>query len=39
LNRQRWISIIDLSSAMAGYIENFYNPQWCHSSMQLKSCN
>jgi transposase InsO family protein len=25
LNRQRWLSIVELSSAMADDIENFYN--------------
>ena len=33
LNRQRWITINELSSAMVDYIENFYNPARRHSSL------
>src|SRR5487761_2470783 len=33
LNRQRWITVVELSSAMADYIENFYNPARRHSSL------
>ena len=33
LNRQRWMTIVELTSAMADYIENFYNPQRRHSSL------
>jgi putative transposase len=33
LNRQRWLTIVELTSAMADYIENFYNPQRRHSSL------
>ena len=27
LNRQRWLTFVELSPAMADYIENFYNHQ------------
>ena len=33
LNRQRWITNVQLSLAIADYIENFYNPQRRHSSL------
>jgi transposase InsO family protein len=33
LNRQRWTTVVELSVAMADYIENFYNPQRRHSSL------
>jgi len=33
LNRQRWMTIIELTSEMADYIENFYNPQRRQSSL------
>jgi transposase InsO family protein len=33
LNRQRWITIVELSVAMADYIENFYNLSRRHSSL------
>ena len=32
-NRQRWITINELSSAIVDYIENFYNPARRHSSL------
>jgi putative transposase len=33
LNRQSWKTIVELSSAMADYIETFYNPARRHSSL------
>ena len=39
LNRQRWMTIVELSSAMADYIENFYNPQRRHSSLNYLTPN
>jgi putative transposase len=39
LNRQRWLSIVELSSAMADFIENFYNPQRRHSSLNYLTPN
>ena len=33
LNRQRWITIVEHSAAMADYIENFYNPVRRHSPL------
>jgi transposase InsO family protein len=39
LNRQRWITIVELSAAMADYIENFYNPARRHSSLSYLTPN
>jgi transposase InsO family protein len=39
LNRQRWITIVELSAAMADYIENFYNPARRHSSLNYLTPN
>ena len=33
LNRQRWTTVVELSVAMADYIENFYNPRRRHSAL------
>ena len=33
LNRQSWKTVIELSNAMADYIESFYNPARRHSSL------
>ena len=33
LNRKKWTSVLELSEAMADYIENFYNAQRRHSSL------
>ena len=33
LNRQKWITVVELATAMADYIENFYNPDRRHSSL------
>jgi putative transposase len=33
LNRQKWFTIVELSTAMADYIENFYNLARRHSSI------
>lgn len=33
LNRQRWTTVVELSVAMANYIENFYNFERRHSSL------
>ena len=33
LNRQRWTTVVELSVAMADYIENFYNSARRHSSL------
>lgn len=39
LNRQRWITIVELSVAMADYIENFYNRERRHSSLNYLTPN
>lgn len=31
LNRKRWTTVVELSLAIADYIENFYNPARRHS--------
>ncbi|MDR3638999.1 MAG: integrase core domain-containing protein, partial [Isosphaeraceae bacterium] len=33
LNRQRWMTYVELATAMADYIVNFYNPRRRHSSL------
>jgi len=33
LNRQKWMTYVELSVAMADYIVNFYNQQRRHSSL------
>ena len=33
LNRQSWKTVLELSSAMANWIDNFYNPLRRHSSL------
>jgi len=33
LNRQKWKTVLELSSAMAEWIETFYNPLRRHSSL------
>jgi putative transposase len=33
LNRQKWMTYVELSVAMADYITNFYNHQRRHSSL------
>ena len=33
LNRQKWMTYVELSTAMADYIVNFYNPHRRHSSL------
>ena len=33
LNRKRWMTFVELATAMADYIENFYNPSRRHSSL------
>jgi transposase InsO family protein len=33
LNRQKWTTIIELTQAIADYIENFYNPTRRHSAL------
>jgi transposase InsO family protein len=33
LNRKRWVTFVELATAMADYIENFYNPSRRHSSL------
>jgi len=33
LNRQKWMTYVELSTAMADYIVNFYNPLRRHSSL------
>ena len=33
LNRKKWTSVLELSDAMADYIETFYNAQRRHSSI------
>lgn len=34
LNRQRWMTVVELSVAMANYIESFYNLRRRHSSLE-----
>jgi putative transposase len=33
LNRQKWTTYVELATAMADYIVNFYNPARRHSSL------
>lgn len=33
LNRKSWMTYVELATAMADYIVNFYNPQRRHSSL------
>ncbi len=33
LDRKRWMTHVELATAMADYIENFYNPTRRHSSL------
>jgi transposase InsO family protein len=35
LNRKRWTTNVELSVAIADYIEIFYNPQRRHNSLHL----
>jgi putative transposase len=37
LNRQRWTTVVELSTAMADYIEIFYNPERRHSSIDYEA--
>jgi len=39
LNRRRWITIVELTSAMADDIENFYNTERRHSSLNYLTPN
>ena len=39
LNRQKWLTVVELSTAMADYIENFYNPARRHSSISYLTPN
>jgi len=39
LNRQTWGRVIEMSSAMADYIETFYNPTRRHSSLDYLTPN
>ena len=39
LDRQRWNTIVELSAAMADYIENLYNPARRHSSLNYLTPN
>jgi putative transposase len=39
LNRQKWLTVVELSSAMADYIENFYNETRRHSSLNYLTPN
>ncbi len=34
LNRKKWITYVELATAMADYIVNFYNPLRRHSSLE-----
>jgi transposase InsO family protein len=34
LNRQKWRTVIELTEAIADFIENFYNPTRRHSSLE-----
>ena len=33
LDRKKWMTYVELATAMADYIENFYNPRRRHSSL------
>jgi putative transposase len=35
LNRKSWITVVELSMAMADYIENFHNSRRRHSSLAM----
>lgn len=39
LNRKRWTTVVELSVAMAEFIENFYNPWRRHSSLNYLTPN
>ncbi len=39
LNRRSWPTVLELSSAMADYIDNFYNPTRRHSSLKYLTPN
>jgi len=39
LNRKRWTTVVELSVAMAEFIENFYNPSRRHSSLNYLTPN
>ena len=39
LNRQRWVSILELWAATTNYIKNFYNPTRRHSSLNYLTPN
>ena len=39
LNRQKWRTVLELSSAMAEYIEDFYNSNRRHSSLNYLTPN
>jgi transposase InsO family protein len=39
LNRQRWMTIVELPVAMADYIENFYSRDRRHSSLNYLTPN
>jgi putative transposase len=34
LNRKKWMTYLELATAMADYIVNFYNPSRRHSSLE-----
>jgi transposase InsO family protein len=34
LNRKKWLTYVELSTAIADYIVNFYNPMRRHSSLE-----
>jgi putative transposase len=34
LNRKKWMTFVELATAMADYIVNFYNPHRRHSSLE-----
>ena len=37
LNRQKWSTVVELTQAIADYIENFYNPARRHRSLDYLS--
>lgn len=39
LNRKRWTTVVELSLAIANYIENFYNVERRHSSLRYFTPN
>ena len=39
LNRKKWVTILELSAAMADYIDSFHNDKRRHSSLDILKRN